>query len=157
MKLGGEIWWRADVDLPAGTKVSRVSVLGYAPVVLRLSDGRCFKIEFPGRQPNMDEATMNEVGCEVMQPSDAPQSRPSRPGLRYLGKTWDLEAWSNPRTGKTMLFLNREPTRPPLLTTSMRVLGFGGLGSPDTPATEITLVGYVGRQLTLATVMLYYG
>jgi hypothetical protein len=38
----------------------------------------------------------------------------------------------------------------------MDVLGVGAMASPDAPMTEVTLVGYLGRQLTLATVMLYY-
>lgn len=155
-KVGGEIWWRADVDLPPKVKVGRVFMHGYAPVFLELSDGRCFKVDFPGRQPKMDEAIIGEASCEAAGPSDAPPSELSRPGLRYVGKSWDIDAWRDPATGKTSLFLTRDPKRPPLLTTGMRVVGFGGLGSPDTPMTEVTLVGYIGSQLTLVTMALYY-
>ena len=66
-----------------------------------------------------------------------------------------MSAWED-KHGRTMLFLDREPQRPALLTTSMKVIAVGALGSPDTPATETTLVGYLGRQLTAVTVMLYY-
>jgi hypothetical protein len=76
--------------------------------------------------------------------------------MRYVCRAWDLSAWTDSGTGKTMLFLDPNPQRPPLLTTSMRVLAVGGMGSPDTPATEVTVVGYIGPQLTLATVMLHY-
>ena len=79
-----------------------------------------------------------------------------RPSMRYVGRAWDLSAWTDPKTQKAILFLDREPQRPPLVTTDMRILAVGGIGCPDCPSTEVKLVGCLGRRLTLATVMLHY-
>ena len=53
-----------------------------------------------------------------------------------------------------MLIPEREHDAHPVLTTSMRVIAVGALGSPDAPITEVSLVGYVHDQLVAATVML---
>lgn len=156
-KLGGwqtgEIYWRINVDLRRAA-LDRVELLGYAPVNLRLKDGRCFKIDMDSGGSELRSAHVSE-GCSSQAPLSPPPQPLARPGMHYVGQAWDLSAWSDAR-GRTMLFLDREPRRAPLLTTTMRVLAVGGMGCPDCPATEVTLAGYVGNQLTLATVMLHY-
>jgi hypothetical protein len=151
----GEVWWRADVDLPRGASVKAIDMAGYAPVTLRLADGRCFEVGFEGRQPKMDQASIAEVDCATNPPRAVEPSAPPRSGLRFIGKTWNLGAWADPATGKSIVVRSDQPAAQPVLTTSMRVIAVGGLGSPDAPMTELTLAGYVGRQLTLVTVMLY--
>jgi hypothetical protein len=41
----------------------------------------------------------------------------------------------------------------PVLTTRLRVIALGGIASPDSPATWITLVGMRGDALLVATVL----
>ena len=53
-----------------------------------------------------------------------------------------------------MLIPEREYDAHPVLTTSMRVIDVGGLGSLDAPMTEVPLVGYVHDQLVAATIIL---
>jgi hypothetical protein len=151
---GGELWWRVDVDLQPKTALKNVRVFGYAPVDLQLNDGRCFQVGFEGKQPQMDEVSLRPTDCREAGPIRAPASPPPQPGAQFLGKSWDLDAWEE-HNGKTVLVQSRNGHARTVLTTSMKVLAFGALGSPDTPMTEVTLAGYVGKQLTLATVMLF--
>ncbi|MGZ2412648.1 uncharacterized protein DUF4440 [Sphingomonas sp. F9_3S_D5_B_2] len=156
MASGGEIWWRADVDLPATMKLNQVIIAGYAPVTLKMADGTCFKVEFTGPQPKMDEAVVSKSECPAPPGRTAAAAGPPpRSGVRYMGKAWDLDIWNDPARSETLLTQVREGRSRTVLTTRMRVLAVGAMGSPDTPMTEVTLAGYVGRQLTLATVMLY--
>jgi len=151
----GEILWRINVDAPRNAPFDRAELFGYAPVNLHFRNGRCFQVQMDNGGKELRSAPVNE-DCTSQAPYRPLPEPLRRPGMTYVGKTWDLSAWKDEASGKTMLYLDRDPERPPLLTTSMRVLGVGGIGSPDTPMTEVTLVGYVGKQLTLATVMLYY-
>jgi hypothetical protein len=155
---GGEIWWRANVDLPRHASLDGVKVLGYDPVFLNFKDGRCFKIQLDGNFKTLTKAQVSQAECPPERTVDSPWPVPRpRPGVGYIGRSWDLDAWFDKRTGKTALTRANHQDRPPVLTADMRVIGFGAMGAPDAPMTEVTLVGYVGRQLTLATVMLFYG
>lgn len=58
------------------------------------------------------------------------------------------------QSGETLLIPEHGHNANPVLTTSMRVIAVGGMGSPDTPMTEVTLIGYVHGQLVASTVML---
>ena len=151
---GGELFWAIDVDLPAKAVVDRVDINGYAPVDLHLKDGRCFRIEMESGGSRLTSTAINPV-CSPSEAAPPLAALEQRPGMRLVGRTWGMSAWED-KHGRTMLFLDREPQRPALLTTSIKVIAVGALGSPDTPATETTLVGYLGRQLTAVTVMLYY-
>lgn len=156
-KTRGEIFWRIDVDLPRHTSIKRVQIPGYAPVILELNDGRCFQIDMESGGSKLTSDRIGKVDCPPEQKEESPWTAPIlRPGMTYVGRGWDLDAWTDRKSGITSIFQAKHQDAPPMLTTNMRVLALGGLGGPDFPATEVTLVGYVGRQLTLATVMLYY-
>lgn len=150
----GEILWRINVDLPSRVSLGRVEMLGYAPINLHFTDGRCFELGMDSGGRVLRAAPLAKHCVSQAPARSLPEPLP-RPGMRYVGRAWDLSAWTDKASGKTMLFRDREPQREPVLTTSIKVLGVGGIASPDTPMTEVSLVGYVGRQLTVATVMLY--
>jgi hypothetical protein len=153
----GDIWWRAGVDLPANISIDHIQIVGYDPVILHLKDGRCFKIDLDGDIKKLTKAQVSKTDCAPEEHDLSPWPAPvPRPGMRYVGRGWNLDAWVDEQTSKSIVTLAGHSDQPPLLTTSMHVLAIGGLGAPDAPATEVTLVGYVGRQLSIATVMLYY-
>ena len=152
-RTAGEIYWRVDVDLPRGASVRRMSLPGYAPVFLALRDGRCFKVEL-NSSGNSVEPAIAPTDCRPL-PAAATAPAPPRSGLSYVGNAWDIGAWRDKASGRTLLIGQRDAGHRILLTTKMRVLAVGGIGAPDAPMTEVSLVGYFGRQLTIATVMLY--
>jgi hypothetical protein len=152
-RRAGEVYWRVDVDLPRGASVRRISLPGYAPVFLALRDGRCFRVEL-NSSGNSVEPRIAPGDCPPAPGAAAPPATPL-PGLSYVGTAWDIGAWRDKASGKTVLIGRRDAGRRILLTTKMRVLAVGGIGTPDAPMTEVSLVGYVGRQLTIATVILY--
>jgi hypothetical protein len=156
MNRSGEVWWRADVDLPPGVSLRGVEVMGYDPIFLRLSDGRCFKIELDGNVNKLTRAAVAQSECQPERKIDSPwPAALPRSGMHYVGRAWDLDAWTDPRTGKTIV-VEAKHQDAPLLTADMRVIAVGAMGAPDAPMTEVTFVGYIGRQLTIATAMLYY-
>jgi hypothetical protein len=153
-----KVLWRADIHLPKGLSITRADMAGYAPIFLTSRSGRCFKLDFNGAGQTLTKVDLLPSACWPGVPAGAspppPASSPPRAGLVYKGRAWDLIAWTDTRTGETMLIPEREDSAQPVLTTSMRVLAVGGLGSPDTPMTEVSLVGYVHGQLVATTVML---
>jgi hypothetical protein len=151
----GEIFWRVDVDLPPNVRVERIAMRGYAAANLHLTDGRCFQVAFIGRQPEMDEVTIAPDDCGADQRVASPDSRPPAAGWHHVGRAWDLDAWSSPNGSEAVLTRTHAPNLPPPLKADMRLLAVGGMGAPDAPLTEVTLAGVIGRQLTLATVMLF--
>jgi hypothetical protein len=153
---GGEIYWRINIDLPSHTPVEKVGMRGYDPVFLQLKDGRCFKIDLQSYIRRITKAQIDQIDCKAFDSNVEPSPTPTQKGLRFIGSAWDLYAWEDLRNRKTIFVPTGQPNGAPLLTTNMDVLGVGAMASPDAPMTEVTLVGYVGRQLTLATVMLYY-
>lgn len=153
---GGEIYWRVNIDLPSNAAVERIGMRGYDPVFLQLKDSRCFKIDLQSYIRRVTKAQIDQIDCHAFDNNVEPSPTPTRKGLRFIGTAWDLYAWKDPRSRKTIVVPTGQPNADPLLTTNMDVLGVGAMASPDAPMTEVTLVGYLGRQLTLATVMLYY-
>lgn len=151
-----QIFWRIDVDVPPHAAVKSFWMPGYAPVVLQVTDGRCFQVDMDSGGSRLKSAGIVRVSCPPEQKIESPWPTPvPRPGMRYVGRAWDLDAWTEKRTGMTFLFQAEHQNRPPVAATSMRVLAIGALGLPDAPVTEVTLAGYIGRQLTLATISLY--
>jgi hypothetical protein len=153
---GGEIYWRVNIDLPPHTAVERIGMRGYDPVYLQLTDGGCFKIDLQSYIRRLTKLQIDQIDCRAFDSNAEPSPTPTQHGLRFVGRAWDLCAWEDLRSRKTILVPSGHADAAPLLTTSMHTLGVGAMGAPDAPMTEVTLAGYVGRQLTLATVMLYY-
>ncbi len=153
-----KVLWRADIHLPKGLSIARADMTGYAPIFLTSRSGRCFKLDFNGASQALTKVDLLPDVCWPGRPAGAspppPAPLPPRAGLVYAGRAWDLIAWTDTRTGGTTLISEREHDARPVLTTSMRVIAVGGLGSPDAPMTEVSLVGYVRGQLVATTVML---
>ena len=153
-----KILWRADIHLPEGLLITRADMSGYAPIFLTSQSGRCFKLDFNGAGQALTKVDLLPDACWPGRPAGAPPPppvpSPPRAGLVYAGRAWNLIAWTDPRTGETTLIPERKHDAHPVLTTSMRVIAVGGLGSPDAPMTQVSLVGYVRDQLVATTVML---
>lgn len=148
-----KVLWRVDVGLPVHAAVRRIRMTGYAPIVLELDDGRCFGVGFNGASDRLVKASIARTACEPEGPAKAPPA-PPRPRLVAIGKAWNLDAWRDPRSGRTTLVPDHGPDAQPVLTTSMRVVAVGGLGAPDAPMTEVSLAGYIHGRLVLTTAML---
>lgn len=151
------VLWLADIHLPKGLSITHADMSGYAPIFLTSQSGRCFKLDINSAGQAVTKVDLLADVCWPGRPIGAPPSpdpTPPRAGLVYTGRAWNLIAWTDSETGKTMLFPEHEHNAHPVLTTSMRVIGLGGLGSPDAPRTEVSLVGYVHDRLIAITVML---
>lgn len=144
---------RIDVDLPGKLRLKRADLVGYAPIVLELTDGRCFRIDLPRAGLDALKVPLAEERCPQDRPAQSTPLSPPRARLRYVGKAWNLHAWADPRSGRTLL-VREGKTDAPVLTTIMRVVALDGIGSPDTPRTEVSLVGYFDGRLIIATVSL---
>lgn len=153
-----KILWRADIHLPEGLSITRADMSGYAPIFLTSQSGRCFKLDFNGAGQVLTKVDLLPDVCWPGRPAGAspplPAPSPPRAGLVYAGRAWNLIAWTDPRIGETTLIPEGEHHAHPVLTTNMRVIAAGGLGSPDAPMTQVSLVGYVRDQLVATTVML---
>ena len=155
-KFGGlQIFWRINIGLPPRSTVKRIRMFGYAPAILQMTNNHCFQIGMASNGSQLTSSEIIGIPCPPeRQINNAwPVPKP-HPRMRYIGRSWDLDAWTNRATGETVLFQAGHEDRGPVLKTTMRVLAIGALGAPDAPVTEVTLAGYIGRQLTLATVML---
>jgi hypothetical protein len=155
-KSRGDVYWRLNIDLPPHASIDRVELIGLMPPVLRLKDGRCFDIKFdmdPNAEFHLKDAAAERIDCPAARPDTTVDFPPlQRPGMTFIARAFDLDAYADRKTGETMLFEDRQKSPVPLLTTSMRVIGASGMGCPDCGATSVRLLGYVKRQLTLADV-----
>lgn len=149
-----KILWRVNVSLPDHLAAKRAYMRGYAPIIIELKDGRCFSVDFNGASDKLIKVSLAQAPCAPSGQFKAASPAPPKPGLIYVGKAWNLDAWADARSGQTMLVPDRGADPRPVLTTSMRVIAVGGMGAPDAPMTEVSLVGYVHNQLVLSTVML---
>jgi hypothetical protein len=155
-RFGGlQIFWRINIGLPPRSTVKRIRMSGYAPVILQMADNHCFQIGMGSNGSKLTSSEIIPIPCPPERDINSPRPAPKpHPTMRYIGRSWDLDAWTDKATGETLLFQGGHEDRGPVLKTSMRVLAIGALALPDAPVTELTLAGYVGRQLTLATVVL---
>jgi len=62
-----------------------------------------------------------------------------------------MNMWTEQATGVTTLYTNVEGRNVPILSAKVAVLSAGGMGSPDTPQTELSLVCIVRHQLRMVT------
>jgi hypothetical protein len=151
----GTVYWKADIALPPRGSIDRAAIIGLSPAILRLKDGRCFKVETatdPNARYHLSSVRSLAMDCPPERHIDTSSAVPPHAGMRYVGRAFDIDAWTDPHTGITSLNQVGKQGHAPLLTTGMRIVALGGLGSPDAGATEIRLLGYVGRQLTLAEI-----
>lgn len=149
-----KILWRVNVSLPDHSALKQSYMMGYAPIVIELKDDRCFSVDFNGASDKLTKVSLSRTTCSRDDRAKTIPPAPPKPWLRYIGKAWNLNAWTDTRSGKTMLIPDQGTDAQPVLTTSMHVIAVGGMGAPDAPMTEVSLVGYIDNQLVLSTVML---
>src|SRR5690242_18507071 len=149
-----KVLWRVNVSLPDHSSLKRAYMMGYAPIVIELKDDRCFSVDFNGASDKLTKVSLSRTTCSQDDRTKTASPAPSKPWLRYIGKAWNLNAWTDAQTGQTMLIPDQGANGRPVLTTSMHVIAVGGMGAPDAPMTEVSLVGYIDKQLVLSTVML---
>jgi hypothetical protein len=152
-----EILWRADIHLPKRLSIVRAYMTGYAPIFLAAKDGRCFKLDFNGAGQRLTKVDLLPAICRPTSSVDAFRATAPpapRAGLAFAGRAWNLIAWTDNRSGNTMFVQEGDRDARPVITTSIRLIAIGAMGSPDAPLTEMSLVGYVHGQLVASTVML---
>ena len=148
-----KILWRVNLALPGHLALKRAHMMGYVPM-LEMNDGRCFGMDFNGASDKLIKVSLSQAPCLPHEQIKAAPPAPPKAGLTYIGKAWNLNAWRDSRSGQTMLVPDRGTNPRTILQTSMGVIAVGGMGAPDAPMTEVSLVGYVHNQLVVSTVML---
>lgn len=144
------ILWQFRVNLPRGSHLRDVVPASWAPI-FRLMDGRCFSTQFDTSGEKLNKVTVTPLCPKGELPIEAEPSVVPAPRLRYRGRAWTMNMWNDPATGATTLYTNIEGRNVPVLSAKVPVLSAGGMGSPDTPQTELSLVCIVRGQLRLVT------
>ena len=144
------ILWQFRVNLPRGSRIKDVVPASWAPI-FRLTDGRCFGTQFDTSGEQLNKVAVTALCPRGELPIDPEPSVVPAPGLQYRGRVWTMNMWTDPATGTTTIYTDVEGRNVPVLSTKVPVLSAGGMGSPDTPQTELSLVCIVRRQLRLVT------
>jgi len=145
------ILWQLGIALPRGARLRDVIVPSWAPAILRLTDGRCFNINLDTSNEQLNEVTVTPGCPNGTQPPPAQIPTPPAPGLTYKGRTWLMDVWNDPSTGVTTIYSTSTGRSIPLLSARVPVLAVGGMGSPDTPQTELSLVCLMRHRLRMIT------
>ena len=152
----GAIHWQVDIALPRHAVLDHADVYFTQPPVLHLKDSRCFRIEVDedsNARFHLKAARSVQIDCPAARNVNDPDLKPiERPGMRYLGRAFDLDAYVDAKSGRTLFFQTGQKDSVPLLSTQMHVLGLGAMGCPDCGATDLRLLGTVGRRLVLVDV-----
>lgn len=144
------ILWQFRVNLPRGSHIRDVVPASWAPI-FRPMDGRCFATQFHTSGEQLNAVTITQSCPKGELPLGAEPSVVPAPGLQYRGRVWTMNMWTEQATGVTTLYTNVEGRNVPILSAKVAVLSAGGMGSPDTPQTELSLVCIVRHQLRMVT------
>ena len=125
--------------------------VGYLPVFMSFSDGRCFAFAADYEGGTLSNGRMHRAGCEPSKPvGQVPQSPPD-PTLRLVGYNWGYGAYMDDRSGKTIVGSPETPNFEPLFTADMDTMAIMAMNGPDWPGGNVTLVGRIKGQLTVVT------
>jgi hypothetical protein len=154
----GAVHWRIDIALPPHAVLDHADVQFARPPVLHLKDGRCFRIDIDQdwtARFHLSGARTTQIVCPVSRNPNDPDLKPiSRAGMQYMDRAWDIDAYAEARSGRTLFFQTGQKDAVPLLSTGMHVLALGAMGCPDCGATDLRLLGTVDGRLVLAGVQL---
>ena len=126
------------IVLPRGERVVRATLPGYLSVALMTNRGRCFFAAADYVDGRLTSPTIKHATCSTPPMATAAGEMPGR---RLAGEAWGYRAWVDERDGTTLLTKSRGATVQELATVRMRTIGLGAIDSPDSPLSNITLVG----------------
>lgn len=131
---------------------------GYLPVTLRFSDDRCFVLSADYNGPRLSNARIvAAANCD--RPSAYDWKRPTAPPespLKFIGTSWGFTAWSDPKSGNTVVSSPQGTAFEQLYSIRMPVTAMMAMNSPDSPTGNITVVGRVDGRLTVVTLQVSY-
>lgn len=151
-KARGAVVWRADITLPRGTHLDRAQVIYSKTPVLRLRNGRCFKIAIEYNDWNYHP---KGVKAEAMSCPDWPSETiahdppTKRRGLKFVTQAWDIDAYLDQHAHDIALFHTHRKTTEPLVRATMRLLALGVMACPDCGSTDIVMMGMIDHRLTV--------
>lgn len=147
-----------EVDEPRGTHLVDAWSLGFLPVWLSFSDGRCFLLSADYVGGSLSNGRLERASCAQGRRTfnGAPLPKPNDPTLRLLSSSWGYGMWSNPKTGMVTVTVPYLKTFVPLFTTRMKAAAMMAMNSPDAPAGNVTLVGNISGRLTVVTLEVGY-
>ena len=141
---------------PRGTHLVTAWAPGFLPVTLSFSDGRCFALGADYTGGRLANGRLARVACiDRPRPEPSPAPPPGRL-LRLVGAAWGYGAWTDMRAETTVVTAPNATTFQPLFTARMATDAIAAMNGPDWPGGNITLVGRIGRRLTVVTLEVGY-
>lgn len=146
------------VDEPRGTHLVDAWSLGFLPVWLSFSDGRCFVLSADYVGGTLSNGRLKSASCAESRRTfnGAPVPKPNDDSLRLVSSSWGYGAWSDPKTGLITVTVPYQKTFVPLFTTRMKATAMMSMNSPDAPGGNVTLVGKIRSRLTVVTLEVGY-
>ena len=124
---------------------------GFLPVTLKFSDGRCFSLAADYTGGTLSNGRLHAVSCGERKTYAPSAAKPADASLRYIGGSWGYGAWTDDKTGTTLVSAPETETFEPLFTTKMAVNAIMAMNGIDWPGGNITLVGRIDGRLTVVT------
>ena len=126
------------IVLPRGERVVGATSPGSLPITLLTNRRRCFLAATNNVDGRHASLTIKDASCPPQPVATAPGQLPGR---RFVGEAWGYRAWVDERAGTTLLTKSRGATAQAVATVQMRTVGISALDSPDSPSSNVTLVG----------------
>lgn len=140
------------VAAPADTHLATAWSMGFLPIILQFSDGRCFKLDADYIGNSLSSGRVTTTSCAGPRGGDKSLAPPpsSRP-LRLIGSSWGFDAWTGDHGRTAIVTAPQLKTSEPLFTAQMTVTAMMAMTSIDSPSGNVTLVGNVAGKLTVVT------
>jgi hypothetical protein len=145
------------VQEPKGTHLIESWGVGFLPVILSFSDGRCFAFTAEYIGGHLSNARVARIGCDSRRVKE--QLGPDAPAslsLKRIGTSWGYGAWFDAKSGSTLITVPFSKTFEPFLTARMKVTAIQAMNGPDWPGGNVTLVGRIHGRLTIVTLDVSY-
>ena len=141
---------------PVGTRLVSAWALGFLPVLLTFSDGRCFLFAADYNGGTLSNGSLHRADCEHRSITEQSPPPPSGRSLRRIGSSWGYGAWADDRTHTTIITVPFAKTFEPFFTTRMRADAIAAMNGPDWPGGNVTLVGRINDRLMVVTLEVTY-
>lgn len=142
---------------PPHTRLLAAWSLGFLPITLSFSDGRCYVLTADYLGGALSNGRLAPSKCDGRPAASPPRSAPpAGSALRFGGMSWGYAAWINDRMGTTIVTAPYSKTFQPLFTARFPVAAIMAMNGPDSPTGNVTLVGPVAGRLTVVTLAVAY-